>query len=93
MYPIRAVRVPGFVMGMVLECAVALESRSDSKSNASRVCVVADNCRGESCTLWASSNCGFSTRMSCFWRAEGVSAARTSWVLANLGDIFIENVG
>ena len=93
MYPIRAVRVPGFVIGMVLECVVALESRSDSKSNASRVCVVADSCRGESCTLWASISCGFSMRISCFWRAEGVRVARTSWVLANLGDIFIENVG
>ena len=85
--------MPGLVMLMVLEWAVEFESRSDSKSKVSRVCVLAESCRGVILMPWASSICGLRTRMSSLWRADGVSAERTRWVLAYLGDILTENVG
>ena len=89
----RAFSVPGLVIVMVVECVVALESRSDSKSKVSRVCVLADSCRGVILMPWTSSICGLSMRMSCLWRAEGDSAETTNCVLAYLGDILTEKVG
>lgn len=85
--------MPGLVIVMVVEWVVALESSSDSKSKVSRVCVLADSCSGVILMPWTSSIWGLSMRMSCLWRAAGVSEETTSWVLVYLGDILTEKVG